>query len=79
MAIVGAYEAKTRFAQLLARVARGERIVITRRGRPVAVLQPVEESPSLPPEEVIAALKAFRRGRRLEGLSVRALIEEGRR
>ncbi len=75
---IGAYEAKTRFAKLIERVERGERIVITRHGAPVAVLQPMEKGPALPPEQVIAALKAFRRGRRLEGLAVRQLIEEGR-
>ena len=78
MTTVGAYEAKTRFARLIERVERGERIVITRHGTPVAVLQPIEGGPSLPPEQVIAALKTFRRGRRLEGLPVRELIEEGR-
>ena len=78
MTTIGAYEAKTRFAKLIERVERGERIVITRHGVPVAVLHPVEEAPTVPPEQVIAALKAFRRGRRLDGLSVREMIEEGR-
>ena len=33
MATVGAFEAKTHFAQLLQRVERGEEITITRRGK----------------------------------------------
>ncbi len=78
MTAVGVYEARTYFAKLIERVERGERIVITRHGVPVAVLHPVEEAPVLPPEQVIASLKAFRQGRRLEGLSVREIIEEGR-
>lgn len=78
MTKIGVYEAKTRLAQLIARVARGERIIITRHGTPVAVLHPVGETPILSPEQVISALKAFRRGRRLEGLSVREMKEEGR-
>ena len=41
MAEIGAYEAKTRLAELLGRVERGERIVITRHGRPVAQLVPI--------------------------------------
>ncbi len=41
MAIIGVYEARTRFSELLDRVARGERFVITRRGVPVAVIEPV--------------------------------------
>ncbi|RMF31325.1 MAG: type II toxin-antitoxin system prevent-host-death family antitoxin [Chloroflexi bacterium] len=75
---VGVYEARTHFAKLIERVERGEHIVITRYGVPVAVLQPVEKAPISPPEQVIASLKAFRQGRRLGGLSVRKMIEEGR-
>ncbi len=40
MATVTAFEAKTRFGQLLARVARGEEVVITRHEKPVARLVP---------------------------------------
>ena len=43
MDTVGAYEAKTHLPELLDRVARGERIIITRHGTPVAVLQPAEK------------------------------------
>ena len=39
---IGAFEAKTHLSQLLDRVAQGERIAITRRGRPVAQLVPYE-------------------------------------
>lgn len=38
MATVGAFEAKTKLSELLMRVERGEEIVITRRGKPVARL-----------------------------------------
>jgi len=38
----GTSEAKTHLTQLLRRVARGERILITNRGRPVAMLVPPE-------------------------------------
>lgn len=40
MTEVGAYEAKTHLAELLERVQRGERFVITKHGRPVAELVP---------------------------------------
>ena len=43
MRTVGAYEAKTRLSELLNRVASGDSVTITRRGRPVARLVPVEE------------------------------------
>ena len=37
---VGAFEAKNRLGALLDQVERGEQIVITRRGKPVAMLLP---------------------------------------
>jgi prevent-host-death family protein len=40
MAKVSAFEAKTRFGELLERVSRGEEVVITRHGKPVARLVP---------------------------------------
>ena len=42
--IIGAYEAKTRFSELLTRVEAGEEITITRRDRVVARLVPGETS-----------------------------------
>jgi prevent-host-death family protein len=78
MATIGAYEAKTRFSELIRRVSRGEQIVITHHGVPVAVLAPVGPSPAQSPQEVVAALKAFRKGRKLDDLSIRDLIAEGR-
>ena len=38
---VGAFEAKTHLSSLLDRVERGDRILITRHGRVVAVLAPI--------------------------------------
>jgi prevent-host-death family protein len=40
---VNVHEAKTHLSRLLARVEAGERIVIARAGRPVAVLGPVDQ------------------------------------
>lgn len=78
METVGAYEAKTHLSQLLERVAKGERITILKHGVPVAVLQPVDAEKARPASEVIAQLRKFRVGRRLDGISIRSLIEEGR-
>ena len=41
--VVNVHEAKTHLSRLLARVEAGERIVIARAGRPIAVLSPVEQ------------------------------------
>ncbi len=42
MVEVNIHEAKTQLSKLLARVARGEEVIIARAGRPVARLVPVQ-------------------------------------
>ena len=79
METVGAYEAKTHLTQLLERVAKGEKITITKHGVPVATLQPANSLKKTPVREVIEQLKRFRNAHRLNGLSIRKMIEEGRR
>ena len=79
METVGAYEAKTHLTQLLERVAKGDKITITKHGVPVATLQPADSSKRMPVRDIINQLKRFRSGHRLNGLSIREMIEEGRR
>ncbi len=79
MTSVGSFEAKTHLPELLKRVARGERILITRRGAPIAMLVPPIREPTRAVQEVIEEMKALRRGNTLGGMSIRELIEEGRR
>lgn len=79
METVGVYEAKTHLPQLLERVAKGEKITITKHGVPVATLQPADSAKRTPVRDVIDQLKRFRSENRLEGLSIRDMIEEGRR
>jgi prevent-host-death family protein len=45
MTTVNVHEAKTHLSRLLARVEAGERIVIARAGKPVAILSPAGERP----------------------------------
>ena len=78
MTNVEAHEAKDRFAKLLKRAASGERIVITKHGVPMAELIPVGKTNDVGPKEAIAALRDFREGHRLNGVSIRGLIEEER-
>ncbi len=79
MATIGAYEAKTHLPQLLRRVAKGEKITITKHGVPVAVLQPADSVRKEPVRNIIDQIKEFRAGNRLDGLSIRELIDDGRR
>lgn len=81
MATVGSFEAKTHLAQLLDRVAGGEEITITRHGKPVARLVPADPAARRPDvRRVIGDMREFRKANTLgEGVSIRDLIEEGRR
>jgi prevent-host-death family protein len=79
MDTVGAYEAKTHLPKLLDRVAKGERIVITRHGTPVAILQPADAEKQIDVAAVIQAMRRFRKEHTLGGLSIKELIEHGRK
>jgi prevent-host-death family protein len=59
--IVNVHEAKTHFSKLLARVEKGERIVVARGGKPVAKLVPAELPPlgALPPDDPLLNLDQF--------------------
>jgi prevent-host-death family protein len=80
---MGTFEAKNKLSSLLDKVSQGQRVVITRRGKPVAALV----DPALldgEPETLSAAavLEGFRavRGRsRPVGCSLKQLVDEGRR
>jgi prevent-host-death family protein len=75
---MGVYEAKTQLPRLLDEVERGGTVTITRHGRPVARLVPIRAG-RRSTSEAIEALLAFREQHTLGELSLRELIEEGRR
>jgi prevent-host-death family protein len=76
---VGAFEAKTHFSALLERVTQGESIAITRRGKPVARLVPARTGDADTRRAAVREMMRFAKGRRLGRLSIRQLIEAGRR
>ncbi len=77
---IGAFEAKNTFGGLLGRVERGEEIVITRRGKAVARITPFHEGRDVAAASAAAArLLETRKGVTLDGISLRELIETGRR
>lgn len=87
MATIPAFEAKTRFGELLDRVAQGEEIIITRHEKPVARIIP-EGGPSF--EQVRRAaqqletlqeeIAEYRAGKPSPSWKeFMALVEEGRR
>jgi prevent-host-death family protein len=82
MKTVGIYEARTKFAELVDEVARGTKVTITRRGKAVAVLSAPPRQDERKLRQVVKEMleRRDREGPTLgEGLTIRDLIEEGRR
>ena len=78
--VIGAYDAKTRFSELIERVANGEEITITRHGTPVARLVPIHKPGTVEGrQEAIRKMRELAARNRLDGLCVKDLIAEGRR
>jgi prevent-host-death family protein len=75
---VGVFDAKTRLSYLLDQVERGDSIVITRHGRPVAQLVPYIEFDRARVRAAVQALLEFEGGSLPEGASIRQLRDEGR-
>ncbi len=84
MTKVTAFEAKTRFGELLERVAQGEEVVITRHDKPVARLVPEGAQRGDDVRRAVAGLhelqQAIRKRSRakLSDREVRSAIAEGR-
>jgi prevent-host-death family protein len=81
LSVVGVFDAKNRLTALIDEVEKGGgEVVITRRGKPVARLIAAEgrfnQAQAI---KTVERLRAASKGKTLGGLSVRALIEEGRR
>ncbi len=78
---VGAFDVKNKLAALLDAVVQGEEVIIKQRGKPVAKLVPsgagVDHARAL---AAVHRVIALRRGITLgDGVTVRELIDEGRR
>ncbi len=86
MATVSAFDAKTRFGELLDRVAKGEEVIITRHDKPVARIVPEGALRLADVRRAVAGLRQLQqrilartRGRAaLSDRDVRSAIEEGR-
>jgi prevent-host-death family protein len=80
MNTVSAYEAKTHLPRLLRAAERGETVVITRHGKPVAQLGPVQDRRREEIAEVIERMKRARAQRpRVTVEEILAARDEGRK
>ena len=75
---IGVFDAKTRLSEIIDQVARtGEAVVITRRGRPLVRLVPIDEASVI--EEGLDLLAAARAQSSPGPGTIRELIDDGRR
>jgi len=76
---VGLFEAKQKLSELVQRASEGEKIGITRRGKLAAIIAPAP--PKIDLKQVFADIEQIRkRAKPLpRGITVKDLIEEGRR
>lgn len=79
MHTVGTFDAKTHLSALLDRVALGEEIVITKRGKPIARLIPEVFNEQEKIKTAINHIKKLRKGAELGDLDWKTLRDEGRR
>lgn len=80
MRTVGAFDAKNRLGSLLDLVEQGEEITITRHGKPVARLVAATGLGRAAEAHAAAArIRERRKGVTLGGISIRELIDEGRK
>jgi prevent-host-death family protein len=74
---VGLFEAKQKLSELVERAGHGERIGITKRGKLAAVIGPTQSEVDL--KQVFAEMDKIRkRAKKVPGVTVKSLIEEGR-
>ena len=80
METIGSFDAKTHLSSLLNRVAKGERINITRHGIPAAMLVPIGDAErKLTHAEIVEGLRALRKRVKPGKKGVREMVNEGRR
>jgi len=75
---VGAYEAKTRLAELLRGVQSGRRYTITHRGHAIADLVPARAAGRSDATAAVEEMQRFAAESPIRGVNIRELIEEGR-
>lgn len=80
MITIGIFEAKANLGQLAQSAAEGEVVVLTRRGKPLAEIRPLEgETARADIRQAIEALRKFRRANRVGSFDIAELVAEGRR
>lgn len=77
MVEIGAYDAKTHLPELLERVQRGERFVITKHGRPVAELLPFAGHDAEAARRAVASMRTLRAALARRGVRLTDILKRG--
>ncbi|MDR2971486.1 MAG: type II toxin-antitoxin system prevent-host-death family antitoxin [Bacteroidales bacterium] len=78
---IGVFEAKTHFSKVIDTVEKGDDFIVTRRGKPVAMIIPCGKEKKMTYNEAVIALrsmKKFYHGKPGD-FNIRKAVEEGRR
>ncbi|HMD55800.1 MAG TPA: type II toxin-antitoxin system prevent-host-death family antitoxin [Phycisphaerae bacterium] len=76
---IGAYKLKTHLSEVLNAVEHGQTVVVTRHGKPIARISPDAADRHRRVTQAVKSLMNFPRTRLPKGVTIRSLIEEGRR
>lgn len=79
MKSIGTYELKTRLSEILNAVEHGQTVIVTRHGKPIARIMPSRMAEREQVSQAVQSLLKFPRTRLPKGVTIRSLIEEGRR
>jgi prevent-host-death family protein len=78
---IGIFEAKTHLSQIISKVENGANFIISKRGKPVAKIVPIEQEKEMSRKDAIEELIKMRKHYRGKpgSFNIREAIEEGRR
>jgi len=78
MQTIGAFDAKTHFSSLLAQVEKGEHVIITKHGYPIAKLIPATTASNARKHLALKKLQNFSDSQTLGSIDWKTLRDEGR-
>ena len=79
MRTIGSYELKTHLSEVLDSVEHGQSVIVTRHGKPIARILPSEIAEREQVSQAVQSLLTFPRTRLPKGVTIRSLIEPGRK
>jgi prevent-host-death family protein len=76
---IGSYELKTHLSEVLDAVANGQAVTVTRHGKPIARTLPPEPARRPEVSAAVQGLMTYPRTPLPKGVSIKSLIDQGRR